>query len=150
MVTGNVGLPYTPIVREKKRTFYRLHPNNFGEVMVCRNLPIGVSTVVNGIPVSYRERYLGKGMREKPEELMPDAKLETNPEGGMFLVPDGYELKLVPEKTEFERKQIDTETWKVVKKESTPTVEGGFKCPECGKEVATKLALNGHMRSHNK
>ncbi len=112
MSNGNAGLVTKPILRENKVTLYKLHPSDFGRVIKMPNLPNGLHEA---------ELWRNKGYKKTPQELMPDAQLEQDPEGGIFLVPDGYTLKPVTEKTEFERKQIDVTNYHVIKDKEEPT-----------------------------
>jgi hypothetical protein len=119
MVTGNTGMITKPILRETKVTLYRMHPNqdvNFGLVMVCPNLPAGLQEA---------EDYRKKGYKSNPQELNPQSEIEKTPEGEMFLVPDGYELKSFNEKTTLadNKTLIDVVNWRVVKKETPPERE---------------------------
>lgn len=123
MVTGNAGLKTIPILRETKKTLYRLHPNEFGRVMVMPNLPNGLHEA---------EMWRNKGYKYSPQELNPQARLEKSPEGGIFLVPDGYKLDSKLETvTDPNTKESHQETvWHVIKsKESTPTAEGVEEAP---------------------
>ena len=138
--------PTERILREKKRTLYKMHPdqeNFFGHVITMPNLPFGLRE---------RDVFLRvKGYKENPQELRPEAELVKNDGGELFLVPKGYELKRCDEKTLFVKNKIesfiDTYVWRVVQKEDT---NGGVPCPECGKMCASDLGLHSHMRSHTK
>ena len=137
------AIPYTPILREKKVTLYRLHPRQsepdfFGLVMVMPNMPFGLRE---------RDRWLNvKGYKFKPEELVPGAEVQKTPSGEIYLVPLGYELKSFPEKalSGDGKTKIDVTVWRVVKNEGG----GQFPCPQCDKLCVSEFGLKSHMRSH--
>lgn len=159
MSYGNAGVVNTPlggkvdILRENKVTLYRLHPSEFGRVMIMPNLPNGLHEA---------ELWRKKGYKFTPQELMPDAKIEHDAEGGMFLVPPGYKLESYEDKTLTNPKNdkefvMDT-AWRVVKKsqtqepvkEDTPEDKSDVTCPECGQECASVFGLKAHMKRHKK
>ena len=111
-MAGNTGMKTIPILRENKVTLYRLHPTEFGRIMRMPNLPNGLHEA---------ESFRNKGWKLNPQELMLDAKLETNPEGEQFLVPEGYKLKskTVKALTDKDRSTMDADEW-VVEKEKAP------------------------------
>lgn len=124
------------ILREHKVTLYRLHPTEFGAIMVMPNLPFGLRE---------RDRYLNeKGYKRTPQELMPEAEVKTNDAGELFLVPKGYELKSLPDKALLGDGKTfkDISVWQVTKCESS------FPCPECGKSCVSDFGLQSHMKSH--
>lgn len=114
MSNGNAGLIRQDILRENKITLYKLHPDQnvfFGHVITMPNLPNGLHEA---------ELWRNKGHKANPRDLMPDAKVEHNTGGEIFLVPQGYKLESYIAKTEFEKKLIDVTLWRVVREENPP------------------------------
>jgi len=157
MVSGTVdGVKQTPLTKKGRyKTWYRLHPNQddpnfFGHVMICHNLPAGAYVSLAGDKMSVSEMYFKKGFRETPQELNPTAKLvEKN--GEYYLVPEGYELKEMVEKTLFGdgKSYVDATVQRVVKKE-TVNEDDSLTCDICGKVCRGEFGLKTHKRSHAK
>ena len=162
MDSGTIGtMPATEFKKGRYKTWYRLHPNQshpdfFGQVMVCANLPNNAFVSKAGEKMSVSEMYRDKGFRETPQALNPDADLVTDDKNQMYLIPKGYELKETAEKTIHGdgKTLLDVIVRRVVKKEvlnevSTPEVSG-YICDTCGKECKNAIGLAGHKRSHAK
>jgi len=146
MSNGNAGIITEPILRENKVTLYRLHPTDSGRVIEMPNLPNGLHEA---------EMWRKKGFKATPQELNPQARLETNPEGEMFLVPPGYKLESFVEiaKTNYDKATEQVTSWRVAKetvRETTPSEETKLACPDCGKECKGEFGLRAHMKSHKK
>lgn len=138
-MAGNAGIPMEPILREHKVTLYKKHPTILGLVVKMPNLPFGLTE---------RDLFLNKkGYKRDPQELAPKAKIETTPEGEIFLVPEGYELKAFDEKTTIPDKQntvIDVVNYRVVEE----TTQQELACPQCGKVCKGEFGLSVHLKSH--
>lgn len=136
------------IIVEDKVTIYRLHPNQkeyFGLIQTAPNQP--------NIHKKLVEKSK-KGWRLNPQNLAPDCKIEADPCGGLWAVPEGWEIigvetPMMVEDRDGKLWQKDTDTtYKLAEKGTKAETAPKFVCDICGKECASEFGLKAHRKVH--